>query len=887
MDRKPILELKKVSKSFPGVKALKDIDFSLYPGEVHVLAGENGAGKSTLMKCILGVHSPDSGRIIYKGQEKQFRDTRSAMREGIAAVYQELTTIPYLDAVQNIFFEKEPRYGTSNIIRRRKLYEDGKKILRELHCENIPLHTPLAHLSIANQQMVEIAKALTLKPELLIFDEPTTSLTTEEVTFLFDRIRDLKSQGIAIVFISHRMKEMLEIGDRITILRDGQKICSQPMSGLSEEDIVEKMIGRDLQAVNIHEKSQMEEQENILEVCNISDYEGKVRECSLHVQKGEIVGISGLVGAGRSELSRLIYGIDDIKTGYIHYKGKSYSSLSPHRLVRDGMGFLPEDRKNQGLALKAPIHWNTLSASLWKHFSNGFLWEKKSRTIADRYIDELKVATTDSDKIVGALSGGNQQKVVLSKWFAADTDFFILDEPTRGIDVGAKQEIYELLEQMSQDGKSILVISSESEELMRICHRIYGMREGEIVGEIRRNDFSYEAIGDMILTGRRWNHEPALEESHAVENDASIWEESHTVENDTSISEESPSIENDASHIRKKREGYQKSGIGNNKTVAKRAKRNVLQSLPPAFYFCILLILIFALNTKNYFSFSNISNIMIQLSALLVMACGQALIVLLQGTDLSLGTLASMIGVLWMFLLNMKIPMIWAILLCILCGAICGAINGGIVAKGKIPVFIVTLGTQNIFKSVALLLCGSQTLYYSSKLFRVVTKGTIFYIPIIVCISFLCFLLTVFLVNRTTFGMRIRGLGGNVEGTRYSGVNVEWTQMKVFIYAGMMAAISGLLLACRIESGNPNAGNGMEFNSIAAVLLGGVSMREGKGRIEGVFFGILLIQLLKSGLNQVGMNSIYQNATIGIVVLLAIIVDAWLKFRGNRERSVD
>lgn len=834
MTRKAILQLKQISKSFPGVKALDCVDFALYPGEVHILAGENGAGKSTLTKCILGIYPPDEGQILYQDQEVHFENVRQAIGQGIGAVYQELTMIPYLDAAQNIFFGKEPTLGKTPVISSRRMYEDARKIMEQLHCSDIDLHVPVKQLSVANQQMIEIAKALTLSPKVIIFDEPTTSLSSQEVDFLFRQIRILKEKDIAILFISHRMHEIREIGDRITILRDGKLISCDEMHQVTEDQIIRRMIGRDLgDHAEVHGENRSSKP--VLEVSDLCDTKGKVNHCSLELYQGEIVGLAGLMGSGRTELANLIYGIDPVSSGQITFKNKQYKRTNPVTMVSEGMGLLPEDRKNIGLALYAPIHWNILASSLARHFPHHFLTEKKSSAIADRYVEQLKIDTPDSRRDVGDLSGGNQQKVVLAKWLSADTDVIIFDEPTKGIDVGAKQEIYRLLFLLASKGKSILVISSEMEELIRVCDRIYCLREGSVSGEVSREDFSEEVIGRLILA-------------------------------DTD----------------KKAEGDNQPG----KTESSSRRKISKLPLPPAFFMCLLLIAIFSLGVDHYLSFSNFANVLSQSAALLVLACGQSLVILIQGTDLSLGSMVSFIGVLWIFLLNLNFSMPLSILICIACGACCGLLNGAIVAKGKLPVFIVTLGTQNIFKSLALLFCGSQTLYYKSSLFRFLAKGGFLGITYISWIAILCFILTIFTVNRTRFGMRVRGIGGNPQGVHYSGAGIVSNQIKVFVYAGVMAAICALILCCRIESGNPNAGAGMEFNSIAAALLGGISMREGKGRVGGIFFGVFLILLLKSGLTQVGMSSTYQNATIGIVVLAAIIIDALLKKMEDRRGGV-
>lgn len=493
----PLLKVEGLTKIFPGVRALDKVDFDLYPGEVHILAGENGAGKSTLSKCILGAYRAEEGKIIFKGKEVQFHSPKEALARGISAVYQELTMIPYLNAAENIYFNKEPLYRGTGLINHKKMQKDAKELLHLLHCEDIDIHKPVKSLGVARQQMIEIAKALSGDPEIIIFDEPTAALSDKEVDSLFEQIEILKKRGIGIIYVSHRMNEFRRIGDRITVLRDGKKIQTLKVGEISDDELVKLMVGRDMKQVYI--RTQNKYTEEALRVERVSDKAGRVRDCSLTVNRGEIVGIAGLVGAGRTELSRLIFGIDKVKSGKICLKGKDITGKTPKYIMEHGLGLLPEDRKGLGLALRAPISWNIVSVSLKKLFPDFILSKRKNDRIAQESVDQLKIATTNVQKEAGALSGGNQQKVVLAKWLLANTDVIIFDEPTRGIDVGAKMEIYELMDQLAAKGKAILMISSELQEIMGMSDRIYVMRDGKIAGELPREEANADIIGKLLL----------------------------------------------------------------------------------------------------------------------------------------------------------------------------------------------------------------------------------------------------------------------------------------------------------------------------------------------------------------------------------------------------
>ena len=497
MKRKPILEIKGISKTFPGVKALDQVDFSLYPGEVHILAGENGAGKSTLSRCLLGIYQPDEGDIFYNGQKVGFRSAGEATERGIVAVHQELSMIPYLNVYENIFFGREPMLGRTRLIDKKKMRKDAGKILEELDCGDMNLNMPVKQLGIARQQMIEIAKAISFHPKVLILDEPTAALTVREIQSLFRKIKQLKEEGVSILYISHRLEEYAQIGDRITVLRDGKKVKTVEAENVSEEQLIRLMVGRDIR--ELYKRTATSDKEVLLQVSGLSDRKQRVRECSLTVCRGEIVGLAGLIGSGRTELARLIFGIDKPSSGEVYLNGEKVTGKTPEYMVRKGIGLLPEDRKQSGLATKASISWNIIAASLGRFFPSGILKEKKNDHIAGEYVDKLQIATPDVRKKAGELSGGNQQKVVIAKWLAADTELLIFDEPTRGVDVGAKKEIYKWMDLLASEEKAILLISSDLPEIMGMSDRLYVMRQGTIVGMMEKEAYSDSGIGQLMM----------------------------------------------------------------------------------------------------------------------------------------------------------------------------------------------------------------------------------------------------------------------------------------------------------------------------------------------------------------------------------------------------
>jgi ribose transport system ATP-binding protein len=493
---KEILRMHAITKKFPGVKALDNVDFDLKKGEVHILVGENGAGKSTLAKVILGAYVADEGEIFFEGEKVAFHSTKDALAKGIAAVYQEFTLIPYLNVAQNIFFNREPR-NFLGIIDHKKMERDSVELLKSLNCEYINVKSYVKKLSVAEQQMVEIAKALSYNPKIMVFDEPTATLSEREVESLFDRIHKLKAAGLGIIYVSHRMQEFKYIGNRITVLRDGKKIGTVGIDEINDRELVNMMVGRDISQVFC--RSQNTFTGEVLRVEKLSDKAGRVKAASLVLNKGEIVGLAGLVGAGRTELAKLIFGIDPIGEGKVYIDSKEVQVNSPLQLVKHGVGMVCEDRKCHGLAINDSVAWNVMAVSLKKYFPRFMISYDKMYGIVEQYKTKLRIVTPDILRACKFLSGGNQQKVVLAKWLSKDIEILVFDEPTRGIDVGAKIEIYGLMDKLATEGKSILMISSELPELIGMSDRIYIIREGKIVGEFERDKFSADDIAALML----------------------------------------------------------------------------------------------------------------------------------------------------------------------------------------------------------------------------------------------------------------------------------------------------------------------------------------------------------------------------------------------------
>jgi ribose transport system ATP-binding protein len=487
-----LVSMEGIEKSFPGVHALNQCRFQLRAGEVHALLGENGAGKSTMMKVLAGIYAPDAGRILYKGTEVTIAGPRAAQALGISMIHQELNLMPHLTLAQNVFIGREPRRGVRFWLNEGALNAQTEQLFQSMHL-NLDPSTKVADLTVAKQQMVEIAKALSYHSEVLIMDEPTAALTETEIDELFRMINQLRARGVGIVYISHRLEEIKRICNRITIMRDGHYINTVDAQDVSIDQIISMMVGRTIYE-SAPEVPDRPNQETVLAVKGLNRA-GVLKDINFTLKKGEILGFAGLMGAGRTEVARAVFGADRIDTGEIYVQGRRAQIKTPSDAVRYGIGYLSEDRKRYGLALGMDVESNVVLAAFKKFLGRlGWVNRGKTRRTAQQYVETLAIKTPTIQQRVRNLSGGNQQKVVIGKWLTADTDILIFDEPTRGIDVGAKSEIYKLLNDLAHQGKSIIMISSELPEVLRMSHRIIVMCEGRITGELSAAEATQEGI---------------------------------------------------------------------------------------------------------------------------------------------------------------------------------------------------------------------------------------------------------------------------------------------------------------------------------------------------------------------------------------------------------
>ena len=491
----PILELEGICKTFPGVRALDQVRFDVNAGEVHALLGENGAGKSTLIKIVSGVYRPDSGTIHVDGQPVSFSNPREAQERGVSTIYQELSLYPELSVAENIFIGHAPR-NSLRMVDWNAMYAGAREVLASLNIHDMDVRRKVGTMNVGNRQRVEIAKALSQKARILIMDEPTAALTEADVERLFGIVRLLRERGVGIVYITHRLNEVFELANRVTVLRDGQYVGTKLVSETREADLISMMVGRTID--QMFPKLEAEIGAPVLEVRELSRRPNP-RSVSMMVRAGEIVGLAGLVGSGRSELAQVIFGIAPAESGQILIEGKAVQIRNPGQAMNLGIAYVPEDRGTQGLIKQMRIREN-VSLAVLRHLVHGiFIDNAGEKTLAEESIQQLNIRAYSVNQVVNKLSGGNQQKVVLGKWLACKPQLLIMDEPTRGIDVGAKAEIHRMMSTLAQQGLAIIMISSELPEIMGMSDRILVMREGRLVAEFDRAEATQERIAAAMM----------------------------------------------------------------------------------------------------------------------------------------------------------------------------------------------------------------------------------------------------------------------------------------------------------------------------------------------------------------------------------------------------
>jgi ABC-type sugar transport system ATPase subunit/ribose/xylose/arabinose/galactoside ABC-type transport system permease subunit len=829
-----------VSKRFAGVTVLDDVTLDIRAGEIHTVIGENGAGKSTLMKILAGVHRPDAGDVLLDGKRVDFRSPRDAMSAGVVLIHQEPLGFPDLTVAENVLIARGLPRGAVGQIDWRAAKSEAIDLLSSLGVTSIDPMRKLAGLSIADQQMVELAAALSQDAKVLLMDEPTAALTPREADRLFALAERLKRDGVAIVFISHRLPEVFAVSDRITVLRDGKLVGTRATVETSHDEVIRMMVGRELGA--FYERGSSTIGDELLRVENLSS-RGRFEKVSFTIRAGEIVGLAGLVGAGRTEVAETIFGVRPRTAGEVRVNGSPVDIRSPAEALRHGVAYVPEDRARHGLLLPLSIAWNTTLATLRNISAAGLVSRAGERREAERWKEKLATRLRDVDQPAGELSGGNQQKVVLSKWLATSPRVLIVDEPTRGIDVGAKAEVHHLLAELARQGHAILMISSDLPEVLAMSDRVLVMRAGKLVAELPRAEATQEAVMAMATgTGTQREGEAPAEPADARSNVAE-------------------------SRIR----------IGSAGASPSRHLREAGIAIV-----LVALVGIVALIEPRFASADTLRSIALYVPLLLIMAIGQLMVMAARHIDLSVGSTLGLSAIVagGLFVSHPGTPWPVAMLVAVLVGAVAGLANGALVAYLRVPAIIATLGTMTAYRGLVYMWSGGEQVdpdKLPASLIQLAQSGPLG-LPWLGWIALLVAIAGGLFMRYAASGRAIYAIGSNPRAAELRGIPVRRVTLMVFAISGALAGLAGILFGARYGTINPaSAGNGDELRVISAVVIGGASVNGGSGNAFGTLLGCLLLGVIAMALPALRIAEFWQLAVYGVAIIAAASLDGLLR----------
>jgi ABC-type sugar transport system ATPase subunit/ribose/xylose/arabinose/galactoside ABC-type transport system permease subunit len=841
--REPILRINNISKSYNGVKALKDVSFNIYKGEIIGLLGANGAGKSTLLKIIGGVEKPSGGQIFLEDSLLDNITPHIAKQKGIMSVYQELNLFLNMTVAENLFIGRENK-GKIGTLDWKVTRSRAEEILASLGLDICP-DSEVSCLSVAKQHLVEIARALSEKPKLLLLDEPTAALSEKEIKWLFSKVRQLAQEGTTVVYVSHRLDEVTELCERCVILRDGS--LAHELSGeFNKDTIVSSMIGHSVELLRPENK--VNENEIVFECQNLR-FRNTVKDISFQLRKGEILGIAGLVGAGRTELLRVIFGVDKMSSGKMWVNGNEITINSPKDAMNNSIALVPEDRKMEGLFLEENVRFNIASSTMEKRTSWGIINRKEEKQVVHKAATSVQMDTSRMEHLVKLLSGGNQQKAVIAKTLLIDADILILDEPTRGVDIGAREEIYEIIKQLANDGKAILLVSSDWEELVFLSDRMLVMAEGRITGELTADEVTEEKIMHLSTIA------------------------------DTKVEACDVLKSSPIKRIGKNIEAHK--GFNVFEMIASFYRDNNIAIL----VFMLIGLMAFGLIFDSSFGkWMNIRNMMGQSMPLFLLTMGQFIVIIAGGLDLSSGAMLAASSVLGItIMIHYPDNVLLGIIAMLAFGLVVGAINALLVIKAKVDSFVVTLGMSIVLTGVTLIIT-KKPIGPSPKILRQIVNSDIQGIPYVLFIIVALLLIFTILLKYTAQGRQFYAVGENAKGSYWAGLPVEKTKFISFMISSLMAVLAGMFLLGRTGAGDPALGNGMELNAIAAALIGGALLGGGRGKLGGVICGVLVLVLLENILSLMQVELWYQEVIEG-VLLLAIIISYELRVKKRKYLS--
>ena len=835
------LRIEALDKSFTGVRVLQAVDFDLRGGEVHTLMGENGAGKSTLMKIIAGVHQPDRGTIWLDDRAVTFASPHAALRQGIALIHQEPLSFPDLSVAENIFIGRGMPTNHAGMLDWSAMHRRARELLAALGVDLDP-RAKVRGLSVALQQMVELAAALSQRARIVLMDEPTAALTPREVEDLFRIVRQLRDRQCAIVFISHRLPEVFGISDRITVLRDGQCVGTRAVSQTTPQEIIRMMVGRELG--QLYDKPASPPPlpgTPLLSVQGLSR-RGCFQDISFELRAGEIVGLAGLVGAGRTDVGQALFGIAPADGGGIQRDGRPAHIRSPQDAAGYKIAYVPEDRQRHGLFPPMSIAANIAMADLPGVSRFGWLSAPGQRDLAQTWRDKLGIRLRDVDQPARELSGGNQQKVVLAKWLQTGPEVLILDEPTRGIDVGAKAEVHRLMADLARQGKAILMISSDLPEVLAMSDRVLVMREGRLTGEFSRAQATQENIM-AAATGQGLSEVPGAGGSarrKAGSSAAAKWMR------------------------------FRELGIA---------------------VVVLLTVAIASIMEPRFLSPESLRSVLNYIPLIVVIAMGQMMVIVTRNIDLSVGSVLGFAAIVVgnLFITHPDMPLAVAALLAALIGAGLGLFNGVLVAYLRVPSIIATLGTFTAYRGLTFIYGGGKQVNANDIPARLVelSRTSPVGIPWIVLYAAAIAIVTALWLRYTRTGREIFAVGSNPPAAVLRGINVRRILLLVFAITGTLSGFAGILYASRFGYVNPDStGKQMELIVISAVVIGGTNVFGGSGSVLGTVLGCLLLGLIYVALPMIGVTTFWQLAMYGLAILVAATTDTFIQRRSGLAAEV-
>ena len=823
----PLLELVDITRRFPGVLALDGVSFRLAAGEVHAVVGENGAGKSTLINIISGLLPPDSGVMALGGESVAFANPVAARRRGIVTVHQEAELFGSLSVAENLALEQGLPTGLAGWVRWRQIHDDARRAVALLG-EPIEIRQPAGRLSVAERHMTQIAAAVMQRARILVLDEPTSALTAGESKWLFAQIKRLQSAGVGIIYISHRQEEIFQIADRITVLRDGQRVWTGSRQSIDPSGLVRQMVGRHRAETMGHAAAPvlLTKRQPRLQVDGFTAANGRFTNICLTAHAGEVLGIYGLVGSGRSEFASAVFGLEKPSGGRLTIDGQHVTITSPAQAVAAGLAYLPEDRLKQGIFRELTVRANTVLSALRSLARGPLASTTLERAATQGQVAALNVKCRDTEQPIGQLSGGNQQKIVLARWLLTRPAVLILDEPTRGVDVGAKSEIHRLLRALAAGGTAVVLISSDLPEVMENSDRIIVFRSGEVAGEFQPALVTPEVIATSAL--------PVVSSAEATLD---------------------------------------------SRALRRRAFQPWRSEIALAAAIAGLFVLL-ALTTHSFFTPENLRGLLANAAVWTILSLGAASIILAGAIDISLGSLLALsAGIAG---LTLKLPyspsatIPLGMLAALAVGIGGGLVNASLTLFGRVNPIVITLGTMTIYRGLLISLTGGETVTDLPIAFVNWPSSRIFGVQGSVALSTLAAIGVYIWISHLRSGRHVMAIGASVTAARLVGISRTRTWLMAFTVGGFLAALAGVLELSQTGAMQSGMGTGYELQAIAAVVIGGVSISGGRGSVLGVCLGALLLSLISNGLVLWQVSPYHNSLVTGSLLLTAVLADlAW------------